>query len=93
MIAKPLGSLSVSAEPSSPPTVENQTKTGVSLPIWFKKFALQNLLKSLVTVNLPWAPAPLAWTTLSGIHSLSKFAILSIKWVSYNKTGPYSPAV
>ena len=38
-------------------------------------------------------PAPLACTTLSGILSLSKCANLSIRWKSYNKMGPYSPAV
>ena len=55
--------------------------------------ALQYLVTSFVTSKYPWAPEPLAWTTLSGIHSLSNLANLSIKWVSYIKIGPYSPPV
>jgi len=71
--------LSVSADPLSPPTVENLKKTGVLLPTVLKKLALVYLVTSLVTSKYPWAPDPLAWTTLSGILSLSKAAILSIK--------------
>ena len=39
--ANPLGSLSVSAEPFSPPTVENLTNAGVLLPIVSNNLALQ----------------------------------------------------
>jgi len=55
-------------------------KTGVLLPIVSKKEALQYFVISLVTSKYPHAPAPikiiylikpLAWTTRSGILSLS----------------------
>ena len=48
---------------------------------------------SFVTTKTPWAPLPLAWTTLSGILSLSNFANLSIRWGSWIRTGPTYPAV
>lgn len=38
--AKPRGSRSVSAEPFSPPTVENRVNTGVVLPMRSNSFAL-----------------------------------------------------
>lgn len=42
--------------------------------------------------DFPW-PAPLAWTTLSGILSLSKCAISSLNTKSWTRTGPRGPAV
>ena len=48
---------------------------------------------SLVTSKYPKAPAPLAWTTRSGILSRSKWAISSIKLMSCNKIGPLGPTV
>lgn len=53
MIANPLGSLSESAEPDSPPTVENLKNIGVYFPTSFKNLALQYLLISFVTVKTP----------------------------------------
>lgn len=41
-MAKPRGSLSDSADPFSPVTVENRTKTGVFFPIVSKGFAFVN---------------------------------------------------
>lgn len=38
-------------------------------------------------------PAPLAWTTLSGIRSRSKWAISSVKTTSWTSRGPLGPAV
>lgn len=40
LIAKPLGSRSVSEKPFSPRVVENLTQIGVCFPIPFKNFAL-----------------------------------------------------
>lgn len=48
-------------------------------------------LISSVTSNSPYAPAPLAWTTRSGIRSLSKWASKSIKWKSCSRRGPLGP--
>lgn len=48
---------------------------------------------SWVTSRYPWAPAPFACTTLSGILSLSNLANLSIKWTSCRRIGPLGPAV
>lgn len=39
------------------------------------------------------SPAPLAWTTLSGILSRSKWAISSVKTTSWTSRGPLGPAV
>lgn len=52
------------------------------------------LTKSLIssrTSNSPYAPAPFAWTTRSGIRSRSKWASRSIKWKSWSKSGPFCP--
>lgn len=46
--------------------------------------------KNIYIYNIP---APLAWTTLSGIRSLSKRAMDSMKLISCNKIGPFGPAV
>ena len=89
----PLGSLHVSGAPLSPATVENLAKVGVTLPTESKTFALVYFETSWVTLKNPWAPAPLAWTTLSGILYRSKWASLSMRWKSEIATGPYSPAV
>jgi hypothetical protein len=67
----------VSAEPFSPATVENRASTSVFLPIWLNSFALVYFVMSLVTVNVPNAPDPLAWTIRSGIRSRLKCAIFS----------------
>lgn len=85
----PLGSLSVSGAPFSPATVENLVKIGVIFPIVSNTFALVYFETSWVTLKNPWAAAPFAWTTLSGILSLSKCANLSIRWKSEITTGPY----
>ena len=41
----------------------------------------------------PWAPAPRAWTTRSGIRSWSKCVIFSRRWWSCSSVGPRSPAL
>lgn len=56
MTANPLGSLSESADPASPPTVENLAKTGVLFPTESKNFALQYFVTSAVTSKYPCAP-------------------------------------
>ncbi len=42
--------------------------------------------------KIPWAPAPRAWTTRSGIRSWSKWVIFSRRWWSCSRTGPRGPA-
>ena len=48
---------------------------------------------SCVTSNSPYAPAPLACTTRSGIRSRSKWARRSIKWKSCRRRGPFCPTL
>ena len=50
------------------------------------------LLTSSVTSKYPWAAAPFAWTTLSGMRSRAKWAILSIRLKSCMSRGPLGPA-
>ena len=45
------------------------------------------------TDSLPYSPAPLACTTLSGMRSRSKWAISSINWMSCSRMGPRGPTV
>jgi len=52
-MAKPRGSRSVSAEPFSPPTVENRTNASVFLPMLLNSLALLYLVMSWVTVKVP----------------------------------------
>ena len=60
--------------------------------MWLKNYPIwAYLLTSSVTSKYPCAPAPLAWTTLSGIRSRAKWAILSIKLKSYMRRGPLGP--
>ena len=54
-----------------------QTNTSVFLPIRLKSLALVYSMMSPVTVNVPCAPAPLAWTTRSGMRSRLNWAIFS----------------
>eukprot|EP00953_Heterococcus_sp_UTEX-ZZ885_P040879 20890-Heterococcus_DN1.PRE.1 len=75
-IEKPLGSLAVSAEPLSPPTVLNLMSILVFLPTVSNIIALQYFLAtSVVTSKKPKAPPPLACTTRSGMRSRSKAAM------------------
>src|ERR1700687_2318367 len=48
---------------------------------------------SCVTVNVPWAPEPLACMRRSGITSRAKWASFSISQTSCNRAGPRGPAV
>src|SRR6267142_1529388 len=48
---------------------------------------------SCVTVNVPWAPQPLACMRRSGITSRSKCANFSISQISCRSAGPRRPAV
>ena len=75
------------------PTVENLTTQGVLLPILSNILALQYLVTSCVTWKYPNAPPPLAWTTLSGIRSRSKWLISSKNWTSCSRIGPLGPTV
>ncbi len=59
-MANPRGSLAVSAEPLSPPTVENLKNTSVFLPTSENSFAFVYFDKSLVTSKYPLAPVPFA---------------------------------
>ena len=63
-MANPRGSRTESGDPFSPPTVEMRARTGVSLPMPLRKSAEVRSEISCVMVNLPYAPAALAWTTL-----------------------------
>ena len=45
----------------------------------------------LVRRNVPWAPAPRACTTRSGMRSWSKCMIFSRRWKSSSRVGPRSP--
>lgn len=56
----PLGSRAVSAEPDSPPTVENLAVVLALLPTLLKRAAEVMSEMSWVTSKYPWAPAPLA---------------------------------
>ena len=73
--------------------MENLTKTSVSLPTSEKRLAFVKRVMSLVTVNLPNAPDPLACMRLSGMTSLSKWAIFSRNHASWSIIGPRGPAV
>ena len=62
--AKPRVSLTLSADPLSPTTVEKRAKRLVFLPTSLRKLALVRSEILSVTSKTPYAPAPLAWTTL-----------------------------
>ena len=84
----------MSAEPLSPPTVLNRTATGVDFPMFSNIFALQYWTMAVeVTSKYPKAPPPFACTTLSGILSLSKAAIESIRAKSFSDMSPRGPFV
>jgi electron transport complex protein RnfE len=86
-------SLSASAAPLSPATVEKRTNISVCFPISENIFALVYCVISCVTVNVPYAPDPLACILLSGITSLSKCASFSKNHTSCSIIGPRGPAV
>src|SRR5271156_5082367 len=55
--ANPRGSRAVSAEPFSPPTVENRRKVGVFLPTCENIFAgVYFVISALLLPTYPWAP-------------------------------------
>ena len=85
LMANPLPSLIVSAEPFEGPVVENLTNTSVYFPA-LNTFAFVYRLMSLVTLNFPFAPVPLAWTILSDTEfSLLNSDILLINAKSSNE--------
>ena len=86
-------SLSASAAPRSPATVENLANISVFLPISLKICAFVYCVISWVTVKVPNAPEPFACILLSGITSLSKLAIFSRNQKSCISIGPLGPAV
>ena len=73
-IAQPRGSLTVSAEPRSGPTVEIRSITGVVVPMPLRKLADVISEMSWVTSNVPKAPAALACTTLPSEASQASLA-------------------
>ncbi len=70
----------MSADPSSPATVENRANISVFFP-GCRKSALVHLgvSASSKTSKVPWAPEPLAWTTRSGTRSRLNWAIFWIR--------------
>ena len=82
----------MSIEPRDPATVENRTNTGVLAPD-LRNAAAQMSSRPSSATNVPWAPAPRACTTRSGMRSWSKCMIRSLRWKSSSRLGPRSPAV
>ncbi len=68
----------MSAEPSSPATVEKRRKVSVRLPTSDRNAALVHCVTSSVTSKKPWAAPPFAWTTRSGTRSRLNWAIFWI---------------
>src|SRR5260370_32980354 len=81
-------SLSASAAPRSPATVEKRANISVCLRTSEKICALVYLVMSWVTVNVPKAPAPFACIRRSGITSRSKCAIFSRSQMFSSNAGP-----
>jgi hypothetical protein len=73
--------------------VEKRTNVSHSFPTFENNLARVYFTRSLVTVNLPYAPAPLACTTRSVTRSRLKWAIFSMSWKSCISTGPRGLAV
>ena len=86
-------SRSASAAPRSPATVVKRANRSVFLPTFEKIFARVYFVMSCVTVNVPYAPLPLACMRRSGITSRSKCASFSRSHTSCRRTGPRGPAV
>src|SRR3569832_142037 len=63
------------------------------MPIIENNLASEYVEMSWVTLNVPYAPAPLACTTRSGTRSRLKCASFSKRCTSCIKTGPRAPAV
>src|SRR3569833_175955 len=63
------------------------------MPIFENNLARVYVEMSWVTLNVPYAPAPLACTTRSGTRSRLKCASFSKRCTSCIKTGPRAPAV
>ena len=69
----------MSAEPSSPATVEKRRNASVRLPTAERNAAEVHWVTSAVTSKKPWAAPPLAWTTRSGTRSRLNWAIFWIR--------------
>ena len=82
----------MSAEPREPSTVEKRRKTGVLTP-FCRNPARVSPAAAPVDSKIPWAAAPRACTTRSGIRSWSKWVIFSRKWKSSSRVGPREPAL
>jgi len=89
--AHPRISLTVSADPFSPATVEIRARVLVFFPTPHRNAAEVMCDMSWVTSNSPQAPAALAWTTRSGIRSREKWARVSISCVSWRRARPPPP--
>ena len=61
-------------------TVEQRISRSVCLPMAPNSLALVYLEMSCVTVKVPKAPEPLAWTTRSGMRSRFWWASFSSSW-------------
>ena len=86
-------SRSASAAPRSPATVVKRANISVFLPTALKIFARVYRVMSLVTVNVPKAPEPLACMRRSGMISRLRLASFSISHTSCISSGPRGPAV
>lgn len=74
LMENPRGLRARSELPASPPTVENLTVKGHSLPTVPKILAILMSLMLLEHLNTPWAPEPLEWTVLYEEKSTSLLA-------------------
>ena len=74
-------------------TVVKRANISVCLPTFEKILARVYRVMSLVTVNVPKAPEPLACMRRSGITSRSKWASFSRNQTSCSSIGPRGPAV
>ncbi len=74
----PRTSRHVSGEPCSPATLEKRCSVSVVAPGW-NTAARVYAETSSVTVNVPKAPPPLAWTIRSGMRSRLNWASFSTR--------------
>jgi len=88
LTAKPRTSRAVSADPREPATVEKRTNTRVTAEVSVSTAAVVISANESNSSKRPWAPAPRACTTRSGMRSWSKCMIFSRRWWSSSSVGP-----
>ncbi|GAA3085161.1 hypothetical protein GCM10020254_31940 [Streptomyces goshikiensis] len=71
-----------------PATVEKRRKVSVSLPTSDRNFARVHRETSRVSVKVPYAPAPRACTTRSGMRSRLKWASFFEEQLVLDENGP-----